>query len=269
MTTKIQSKLTNVPETMLIPLRARYKETQLPNGIINDPKSVEILDAIDYDFSGKKEVSIGSQKGVAIRTEIFDEQTNDFLKRHPDGIVVNIGCGLDTRYHRLKRKGLQWFDLDVPEAIELRRHFFTEDEGLHFIPKSVLDFSWVDDVPKGRPTLFLAEGVLMYFAEDDVKKILTTIAQHFADAEILIEAMSPFMARRSNRHPDVKKYNAGFQWGIQTGKEIDNWHTGFSFVTEYFYNRHLRQMPFYLALLFKLMVGKAMKIIQLRTSSAK
>ncbi len=98
---KIQSKLTDVPETMLISLRARYLETKEENGIINDPKSVEILDQIECDFSGDKEVSKGSQIGTAIRTEILDELTVAFLEQNPESVVVNLGCGLDTRYYRL------------------------------------------------------------------------------------------------------------------------------------------------------------------------
>jgi O-methyltransferase involved in polyketide biosynthesis len=109
---------------------------------ISDPKTIEILDRIECDFSGKKEVSIGSQVGVSIRTEILDEQVNRFLAKDPDAVLVNLGCGLNTRFHRLDNGSVQWFDLDVPEAIELRKKFFNETGRFKFIPKSVTDFSW-------------------------------------------------------------------------------------------------------------------------------
>ena len=136
-------KLNGVPETMLIPLRARYLETKSKSGIIKDPVSVEILDKINYDFSGNNEVSKGSQLGIAIRTEILDEQTLLFLNEFPDAVVVNLGCGLDTRFHRLKTEQITWFDLDMPEAINLRKSFFKETDKYKFISKSVLDFSWI------------------------------------------------------------------------------------------------------------------------------
>ena len=63
MNSAIQNNLTKVPETMLIPLRARYNETKRPHGIIRDPKSVEILDRIEPFFEGRREVSILSQMG--------------------------------------------------------------------------------------------------------------------------------------------------------------------------------------------------------------
>ncbi len=266
---KIKSNLSNVPETMLISLRARSNETKLPNGIISDPKSTEIIDTIESNVSEKGEVSIWSQKGVAVRTEILDELTIGFLKKHSDCVVVNLGCGLDTRYYRLNNDKVQWFDLDVPEAIELRKNFFKETNNFQFISKSVLDFSWNELIPKDKPTLFIAEGLLMYFTEDEVKIILKNIADNFPNAEIIFEAMSPFVAKNSNKHADVKKYDAVFKWGIKTGKVIDNWNIGTTFIKEYFYNRHLDKMPFsmrffyYVVPIFK----KAMKIVHLKVEN--
>ena len=108
--------LKNLPETLLYPLKARYIETKKKNGVIRNPKSVEILDTLDYDPKKAKLVSI-SQIGVCLRTIIFDEQVVKFLQAYPDGIVVNLGCGLDTRFTRLDNGTVQWFDLDLPEVM--------------------------------------------------------------------------------------------------------------------------------------------------------
>lgn len=265
----MESKLSGVPETMLIPLRARYLETKKESGIIKDPMSVEILEKIDYDFCKNKEVSKGSQIGVAIRTEILDEQTVLFLNRFPDALVINLGCGLDTRFHRLETDQVTWFDLDVPEAINLRKLFFKETDKYKFIPKSVLDFSWIKQIPKNRHVLFLAEGLLMYLKEDEVKSILKTINENFPGSQMLFEAMSPFIVKRSDKHPDVKKYDATFKWGIKSGKEIEKWDIGVKFISEYFYfDRHKNKHP----LIFKLLsiipaFKKGMKIIHIGFSN--
>jgi O-methyltransferase involved in polyketide biosynthesis len=236
---KIAPRLKNVPQTMLIPLRARYLETKRPGGIVHDPKSVEILDRIEHDFSGENEVSDGSRKGVSIRTEILDEQTNSFLEEYEKAVVVNLGCGLDTRFHRLDNGSALWFDLDMPEAIALRKHFFKETDRHRFISKSVLDFSWIEQIPKDRPRLFIAEGLLMYFSESEVKTLLRTLRDEFPQAEMLLEAMSPFIAKRSAKHPDIKNYNATFKWGIKSGKEIERWGIGAKFIDEFYYfDRH-------------------------------
>ena len=261
---KIKAKLKNVPETMLISIRARYLETKKVNGIINDPKSVEILDLIERDLTGKREVSVGSQIGTAIRTEIIDEQTIIFLSQNPDAVVVNLGCGLDTRFHRLDNSAVVWFDLDVPEAIELRKNFFKETDRYKFIATSVLDFSWTEQVPEGKPTLFIAEGLLIYFTKDEVMAILKTISDKFPQAEMLLEAMSPFIAKRP--HPDLKGYNAPFKWGIKTGKEIEQWNIGAHFINEYYYfDRHKNKQPLFFRIITLIPAfRKMMKIVHIR-----
>jgi O-methyltransferase involved in polyketide biosynthesis len=267
MMSKEKTKLNGVPETMLIPLRARYLESKKENGIISDPKSIEILDQIAYDFSGKKEVSKGSQIGVAVRTEILDEQTNHFLSEHPDAVVVNLGCGLDTRFHRLDNGSVLWFDLDVQEAIELRKKFFDETDRFKFIPKSVTDFSWFETIPKDKPLLFLAEGLLMYFTEEEVKELLGNIGSTFQGAEMLFEAMSPWIAKRTDKHPDVNKYNATFKWGVKTGAELEEWNRGIDFIEEWYYlGRHTDdRFPFILRILALIPAfKKGMKIVHIR-----
>lgn len=264
---KEETKISGVPETMLIPLRARYLESKKQNGILSDPKSIEILDRIAYDFSGKKEVSRGTQIGVSIRTEILDEQTNRFLSKNQDAVVVNLGCGLDTCFHRLDNGSVLWYDLDVPEAIELRKKFFNETDRFKFIPKSATDFSWLETIPKNRPLLFIAEGLLMYFTEKEVKELLSKIGSTFPASEMLFEAMSPWIAKRTDKHADVKNYDAEFKWGIKTGAELEEWNQGIDFIEEWYYvGRHTDdRFPFILRLLALIPAfKKGMKIVHIR-----
>ena len=64
-----------------------------------------------------------SQIGISIRTVIIDCVTKRLIKDNKDLIVVNIGCGLDTRFQRFNKEKISWIDLDVPESIEIRKHF--------------------------------------------------------------------------------------------------------------------------------------------------
>ena len=142
----MKQKLNGIPETMLIPLWAKARETHNQNPIIKDARAMEIIAGIDYDFS-VFEKSWLTQVGVAIRTLILDEAVESFLKQNRNAAVINWGAGLDTRSGRLTNRDYHcWYDLDVPEAIELRKNFFQEDDKHRFIPKSIFDLSWLQDV---------------------------------------------------------------------------------------------------------------------------
>ena len=113
-----------VNETLFYPLVAKYLESNKKDGILYDPKSIEIIKRLSYDIA-KAKVSRIAGLGVCLRTVIIDGIVKNFIETHPDGTIVNLGCGLDTRFTRLDNEKIHWFDLDLPDTISLRRCFFT------------------------------------------------------------------------------------------------------------------------------------------------
>ncbi|MGN6956123.1 class I SAM-dependent methyltransferase, partial [Neisseria sp. P0015.S004] len=75
-----------------------------------------------------------------------------------------IGAGLDARYERLgKPRITAWYDLDLPEVIEVRRMLLSESDN-HYLGASMFDEAWMNTVAAhGKPVLLVIEGVLMYF----------------------------------------------------------------------------------------------------------
>ena len=100
MNDKIESKLANVPETMLITLWAKATETGRTDALIKDEKAVEMMGKIDYDFSKLKKASF-SQSGCCVRAGLIDMEAKAFLKDNPDAVVIQLGAGIDARYERL------------------------------------------------------------------------------------------------------------------------------------------------------------------------
>ena len=68
---------------------------------------------------------------IATRAATFDLLTNRYLADHPDATVLHVGCGMDSRVFRLDPPAtVQWFDVDYPDVIDLRRQLFPERERL-------------------------------------------------------------------------------------------------------------------------------------------
>src|SRR5580693_1102998 len=69
-----------------------------------------------------------------------------------------------ARFDRIDNGQVRWFDLDLPDTIELRQRFFTQTDRQTMIAGSVLDTDWFDTVNAGPgPHLFVAEAVFVYF----------------------------------------------------------------------------------------------------------
>lgn len=229
----MQQNLKGVPETLLIPLWARAAETKEQKPIIQDEKAVEMVEQIDYDFS-KFNGSWMTQTGVSVRTEILDREVKKFINEHPDGVIINIGCGLDTRYFRVDNGKIRWYDLDLPEAISIRKEFFQESDKYKMLGKSVFDYSWVEDVEtEGRQVLFLAEGVLMYFTEQEIVGLIDNLTKLFSQAHMLFEMLPRMLVKGSRKHETLRETEAKFQWGIHSGKDMELLNSRIRFIEEW------------------------------------
>jgi methyltransferase (TIGR00027 family) len=233
----IEHALAGIPETLLISVWARAAATEEAEAIVRDEKAVEMVSQIDYDFSRFGESRL-TRLGVAIRTVLLDNALSAFLQDHPDAVVINLGAGLDTRRTRMKCEDIDWYEIDVPEAIELRRRFFVETDRYHFIAQSMFDLSWIAKVnASGRPVLFLAEALFMFFPEEELKPFFRELAECFPGSEMLFEMLGPLMVGKSKHQETLKKIDseAEFMWGLKNSRDMESWHPGIRFVEEWNY----------------------------------
>lgn len=245
--------LSDVSGTMLITLYARARETQCPKPIIQDPKAVEIIEIFKKELSGstnpihqkivKDTYNPKLAVTMALRSRRFDRYVLDFLERHPDGTVINFGCGLDTRFDRIDNGKVKWFDIDFDSVIELRHRFMTESERHHFIAGSILDQAWTSQVNTGGPYLILAEGVFMYLKESEVKDLLSMVKSKFGVYELVSEVSniywvnkmnSKYMQRKFKRQLGMQK-GAVFSFGVPDSRYFETWHPNYKFLDEWTY----------------------------------
>jgi O-methyltransferase involved in polyketide biosynthesis len=249
---KEKVRLTEAQETLLITLHARARGC--PEAFFHDETAQRILQQIDYDFSQLK-VPTGTSLTVCLRAKKLDDYARAFLARHPQATVLHLACGLDGRYQRVDNGQVDWYDLDLPDVIELRRKFFTETEHYHLIASSVTDLDWLDAVPqRGQPALVIAEGLMMYLAGDDVKRLLLALQTAFPGCHLAFDAYSTLTARQAQKHPSLKKTGAVLRWGIDDPRTMETWGAGIRFQEEWFFvqSPEIAKLPFRHRLMFKL-----------------
>ncbi len=121
--------LGGVPETLFIMLYVRAMDSQRPDALLKDEKAVELVARLSYDFDRIRRLSMSKVQKVMLllRNREFDRYARDFLTSRPEAVVVHIGCGLDLRFERVDNGRVQWYDLDFPGVIELRRKFVGDE----------------------------------------------------------------------------------------------------------------------------------------------
>lgn len=201
-----------VQETLLVPLYGRAVFTRQHPALIDDPRAVEMVEAIDYDFS--RFDGTMSLVGSVFRTRIFDRWIARWLADNPTGTVVEIGAGLNTRHERLDNGTARWIEIDLPDVVDLRRRFFAESDRRRIVAASVLDpAAWAPAVDAtGGPWFFAAEAVLIYLEPTDVTDVLAAIGTRFGGSPVGLDTWGTWMADHQDDHDTISTMDAAFHW---------------------------------------------------------
>jgi O-methyltransferase involved in polyketide biosynthesis len=223
---------TKEKETMLVTLYGRALDSQSKDPILRDLAAEEAIRRIDYDFQSLN-VKWNDILAIAARAKVFDLWTAEYLEDNPNAVVLHLGCGLDSRVFRIDPpSSVLWFDVDYPETIELRRSLFPERAGYHMVPSSVTELSWPDQVPADRPVLVVAEGLMYYLTEEQIKALLERVVERFPSGQIMFDAISRLYLKIQKTNVGISATGAKMLWGIDDPHELEAWSPRIKFVTK-------------------------------------
>ncbi len=214
-------------------LKAKALDNRLPEPILGDRYAEETMRRLDPGYDHRRFGT--SQLGLAavVRAKAHDEWARRFLSAHPDAVVLHLGCGLDARMYRLDPPAtVDWFDVDYPSVIELRRQFLPPREHYTLIASNVTNLTWLDQIPRNRPTLLIAEGLVPYLPEPAARRLLTTVVDTFPGGQIQLDTVSVWAWRTSKWDPTLRKYGTQFHCGFDDPSALADWHPRLEYVDE-------------------------------------
>ena len=213
---KLAIKLSDVSETMFLTLYSRVLESRSARPLIADPQAEAIAEQLtpvlaQSDRKVLRKLAQGKLDArlvvhIALRARKYDAYVRNFLAQHPDGVVVNLGCGLDTRFYRVDNGRFHLYDLDLPEVIALKRQ-------------------------------------LLYLQPVPVKDLILKLRKTFNGAELVFETVNERWTRPMMRRMVAFKMQkqlglgagAGYYFGITHSKELESWHPGIKYLGEWVY----------------------------------
>jgi len=244
--------VSDVAETAFLTLYCHALDAQAKDPVLNDKSSIKTAQLLNLELahSAKKfhrllvsgKINKKLVVHTAIRAKKYDEYISEFIRKHPKATIVNIGCGLDNRFERIDNGKIDFFDLDLPDIIEIKKQLFNETRHYHYISQSVFDFSWMERIKK-NDILFLAEGVFMYCHEKDVKSLFLKLQSTFPDSEMVCEVFNSVWLngwlKKIMRFKMQKEFhlgkNASFHGGIRRSDEIETWNKGLWLLDDWSY----------------------------------
>jgi O-methyltransferase involved in polyketide biosynthesis len=191
-----KAEIITLPETALVTLRSRANEARRPNGVIDDPMAIRLIDALEFD-SDKFDLD-ATRQDIALRALAFDDKARAYLTDHPQATVVALGEGLQTSFWRLDAAGLgsefRWLTVDLPPIIEIRERLLPQSPRISTRAQSVLDFSWMEDVDPRDGVFITAEGLLPYLQPDDALRVIAECARRFPGGQMIFDLPNKFQA---------------------------------------------------------------------------
>ena len=242
--------LGSLQETLLLPLWGRAMETQKEKPLLVDELAVYIVNNIGYNFNKiAKDINPLSRLAWIARSIYFDKKIRVFLEKFPEGSIVNIGCGLDTTFNRVDNGRSTWYELDLPEVIELRRKYIREESRRIFIAQSVFNDSWYSRIINKKDVLFLLADVIYYFEEEKIKTFFKNISDYFINTTILFDYCSKKGLKVANKKVIEKggmNSQADLIWGIDNIYEIEKWDSRIRVIDNIkMFEQHKKNYPFY------------------------
>lgn len=210
-----KSSLSGIPQTMLLTFYNRICEARRPDGILYDPEALRIYEMLDFDF-----VSIFGETprgGMAARAVFFDRILTEWLRDNPDGFVVSLGEGLETQRHRVDNGKVRWLSIDLPEATALREKLLKSTDRFKNLSGSAFDFSWMSQVDPSQGVFIVAQGLFMYFEEDEVCKLVTEVFKRFPNVHLLFDFVSKSFVQKTQKGFQVTpRYTLpAMAWGLK------------------------------------------------------
>jgi methyltransferase (TIGR00027 family) len=244
--------LTDVSKTALVTLRSHVLESQKNKPIINDPMAKYCLDnLVSFASEEEKELLFNRKLSsvltshIAIRARKYDAIINDFISKNPSSMVVNLGCGFDTRYWRIDHQKCEYIELDLPEIVEMKKDILKEHLSYELIACSVLDPSWIDRVTsKGnRNFLLIAEGLFMYLPKVEVINLFKTFSERFYHSQMVLEVVTEKYTRGIWKKIIIMKmkqelgfdFGSSYNFGVKNAFELESYGNGIKVIDEWSY----------------------------------
>jgi len=179
-------------DSLFLALCCRRWKSRRARPVLGDAMADEIVRTLDYDY-GRLHIDTNLMLNAALRAKKLDEVASRFLARHPDGVGLDLGAGLDTRVLRIDPPSTaDWYDVDFPAVIAARAGLIPERANAHVIAADVTGPDWLTAVPADRPAVIVADGLLGFLTLGQVVTLLNRLTSHFPSGEIAFNSYPKF-----------------------------------------------------------------------------
>lgn len=128
----------------------------------------------------------------------------------------------------------------IKEYLSLNKTLIPEPERDKYIAGSLLEKKWIDELRTKYPEgnfIFVIEGVLMYFHEEQVKELLSRLAICFGGGEIWFDVCGTIMTKGAVKPDSLRGHEAQIRSGISNGHIVESWEPRLQLIEQAIYQK--------------------------------
>lgn len=198
----IKNVLNGVEDTLYIPLAARiYASEKFPE-FFYDKKALALKPYMPTDSIDNNTTEYFYMASVC-RQQTIDKKITKFLKDNPQGNVVFLGAGLETAYDRIGNTSSNFYQVDLPDVIEIRKRVLGRGKNEKLIPEDMFALAWINEIDTALPTLIIVSGVYQYFNENKIIELIKEMKSQIHEGELVFDATNSKGLELANKY--VKK----------------------------------------------------------------
>ena len=208
------SEFSTVEDTLYVPMLGRiYCSEHFPH-VLKDEKALSLKDKLPQNLKGQDTQTQYTLMASAVRSTNMDRYIKKFQAENENGVVVLLGCGLETTCYRCDNGKTVFYEVDLPEVVNYRREMLGENERDRFIAADAFGEEWIKAVRKDFPDskiLVAASGLYYYFEEKKVTDLFKLL-KNYGEIELLFDTVNKSgmkqMAKYMNQvgHSDAAMY---------------------------------------------------------------
>lgn len=217
------SDFSTIEDTLFVPMLGRiYASENFPH-ILCDRKALEIKPNLPQNIKGQDTQTQYTLMAGAVRSTNMDRYIRTFLQKNPDGIIVELGCGLETTFFRNDNGKTLWYGVDLPDVIAYRTHLLGTPQRCKTIEGDAFGSHWIEQVRAEHPTapiLVTASGFFYYFEREKVLGLFRSL-QKYGSIEIVFDTVNASGMKRIGKYmKQVGHEDAAMYFYVDKGADL-------------------------------------------------
>lgn len=194
--------LKGVEDTLYIPLTARiYASKKFPE-FFYDKRALSLEECIPINDIKENTTEYFHMASVC-RQYTIDKKIKKFIEIHNLCNVVFLGAGLETAFSRVGSTKANFYEIDLPNVIEVRKKVLGCAENETLFSGDMFTLDWIKEVDVSLPTMIVVSGVYQYFREEKIISMIQQMKDSIPKGELIFDATNSTGLKLANKY--VKK----------------------------------------------------------------